>query len=397
MAPRVRSARRALGCVIGDMDLVRPLGLAGIRCAVVARPGARVRYSRFTRAVLEWADPSGAGDVLVERLLCFAAAQASRPVLYYEGDWDLLLISRRRDELARGFGFVIPPRELVEDLVDKARFQLLAARLRLPVPRGDVVSGDGPAAPAIDLPAVVKPLTRQALTWDRLSAGAKAVEVWTPDELNAVCARLAISGVDALVQELVPGPESRVESYHVYVDAQGDVVAEFTGRKIRTYPRHHGHSTALELTEERDVSELGRECIRRLGLRGVAKLDFKRAPDGSLFLLEVNPRFSLWHHLGAVAGVNIPALVYADLTGRPRPAAERTAGPVRWCQPRTDLLAARAAGISTARWLRFAAGCGARSSFAWDDPLPILRGALARARRVSAPTAAPAAAEPLGG
>src|SRR5215470_19812901 len=40
-------------------------------------------------------------------------------------------------------------------------------------------------------------------------------------------------------------------------------------------------------------------------LTGVAKPDFKRAPDGRLLLLEINPRFNLWHHLGAVAGVNL--------------------------------------------------------------------------------------------
>ena len=44
-----------------------------------------------------------------------------------------------------------------------------------------------------------------------------------------------------------------------------------------------------------------------LGLRGVAKLDFKRTAAGELVLLEVNPRFNLWHLPGAVAGVNLPA------------------------------------------------------------------------------------------
>ena len=45
--------------------------------------------------------------------------------------------------------------------------------------------------------------------------------------------------------------------------------------------------------------------MTRLGLKGLVKLDFKRADDETLHLLEVNPRFSLWHHLGAVAGVNL--------------------------------------------------------------------------------------------
>ena len=41
---------RPLACVMGDMDLLRPLGLARIPCVVVARPGAAPRFSRFARA-----------------------------------------------------------------------------------------------------------------------------------------------------------------------------------------------------------------------------------------------------------------------------------------------------------------------------------------------------------
>ena len=66
--------------------------------------------------------------------------------------------------------------------------------------------------------------------------------------------------------------------------------------------------------------------VERLALTGVAKLDFKRDPQGNLRLLEINPRFNLWHHAGAIAGVNIPALVYADLAGLPRPPVIRGEG-----------------------------------------------------------------------
>jgi D-aspartate ligase len=38
-------------CVIGSMDLVRPLALAGIRCAVVVPRGDVAAYSRFTCCV----------------------------------------------------------------------------------------------------------------------------------------------------------------------------------------------------------------------------------------------------------------------------------------------------------------------------------------------------------
>jgi predicted ATP-grasp superfamily ATP-dependent carboligase len=127
-----------------------------------------------------------------------------------------------------------------------------------------------------------------------------------------------------IAQEIVPGPESRIESYHVHVDAGGTVRAEFTGRKVRTHPAAMGHSTALTTTDEPDVRRLGRELTERVAHRGVAEFDFKRDPDARRWLLEVNPRFSLWHHVGAAAGVNIPESVWRELLrARAPPASGR--------------------------------------------------------------------------
>jgi D-aspartate ligase len=123
-----------------------------------------------------------------------------------------------------------------------------------------------------------------------------------------------------------------------------------------------------------DVAELGREVLARVGLRGVAKLDFKRDEHGRLHLLEINARFNLWHHPGAVAGVNLPALAYADLTGRQRPPVASVPRPVMWCDPLPDLRAAYAEGTSPLEWLRWARGCRAVCGLAWEDPLPFARG-----------------------
>ncbi len=364
-----------LACVIGTVDLLRPLGLAGIKCAVVARPGSPKRYSRFVNQVVDWADPWKQPDELLEGLVRFGTAQENRPVLYYEGDWDLLLVSRRRERLAKVFRFVLPDATLVEDLVDKDRFRAVAERLSLPVPKSRRLSPEHARPDDVDLrfPLIVKPLTRQMATWDGLADGAKALEVETLADLRRAWRILARADVEILAQELIPGPETLIESYHVYVDEQGDRVAEFTGKKIRTFPAAYGHSTALVITRASDVLALGRQVVHRLDLRGVAKLDFKRGSDGRLHLLEINPRFSLWHHLGAKAGLNLPQLVYDDLVGLPRKVVGSAHPGVRWCNVH-DWRAAREAGMPLHRWLRWALTCEAKSGLAWDDPLPIIGG-----------------------
>jgi hypothetical protein len=121
------------------------------------------------------------------------------------------------------------------------------------------------------------------------------------------------------------------------------------------------------------VRRHGRAIAERLGLTGVAKFDFKRDAAGALHLLEINPRFTLWHHPAAAAGLNIPALVYADLTGMPRPPVRSPRPGVRWCRAWTDFSAARAMGVPLGEWLAWAWRCDAKSSLSWDDPLALPR------------------------
>ncbi|HEX7120768.1 MAG TPA: GNAT family N-acetyltransferase [Gemmatimonadaceae bacterium] len=372
---RGTTGRHPPAVVMGDVDLVRALGLGGIRSDVLAPPNAAARYSRFTRTCLPWIDPWEGPEALVEALLAHAAVQPEPPVLFYQEDRSLLLVSRYRDRLRHLFRFVIPDATLVEELVDKERFVALSARLGLPIPpTWCLLALDDLAVESLhlDYPVIVKPVTRRQDRWRPLAGEAKAMLADSPAALRTMWSQLAQAGLRVIVQSLVPGPESCIESYHTYVDASGAVVADFTGRKVRTQPLAFGDSSAVEITDADDVRALGQEIVRKLGLTGVAKLDFKRAPDGRLLLLEVNPRFTLWHHAGARAGVNIPALVYGDLVGWPRRDAPRLRAGVHWCKVWTDHAAARASGVPLHRWLTWAIGCEAKSAFAWDDPFPLI-------------------------
>lgn len=377
---RTKLGRGATACVLGDLDLVNPLALAGIPCSVVTPPGDPARYSRRA-AYVGWADPDAEADRLLAVLLRHAARQAEKPVLFFQSDPFTLFVGRHRAALAEAFRLRIADQTLLEDLVDKLRFRVLADRLGLPVPVSRVFDPvadwieDGP----LPLPLLVKPASRDA-RWAGLEPAGKAIRVDSEADLTALLPRLVHYGRPVLLQQLIPGPETRIESYHCYVDDRGETAAEFTGRKIRTRPVEFGRSTALTITDTDDVRRRGREVVARLGLPGVAKVDFKRDRDGRLWLLEVNPRYTLWLHPAARAGANIPAMVWADLTGRPRPPAGPVRAGVTWCSS-WDLQAARQWGVPLMQWVSWARRCEARSMMALDDPLPLLRLAVVRARR----------------
>jgi predicted ATP-grasp superfamily ATP-dependent carboligase len=353
--------------------MVAPLVLAGIGCAVVAPPGDPVRYSRRVD-VVGWADPRVDPGALLELLLTWGASQEQRPVLFYQSDHHALFVSRHREELAVVFRFIVAEEALLEDLLDKLRFRELAERLDLPVPVSQVL--DPRVASPGDLvlrpPVLIKPSSRSDESWVELEPAGKAIRVSSSSELMTLWPRLVRFGSSVLLQQLIAGPETCIVSYHVYVNVAGQVVTEFTGRKVRTKPVEFGRSTAVTITDSAGVKEVGRQIIGRLNLRGVAKLDFKVDPVGRLWLLEVNPRYTLWFHPAALAGVNVPAMVWADLVGDIPPPAQTVRPGVNWCSP-WDLQAARLAGLSSFQWLRWARHCEARSMMDWRDPRPFLR------------------------
>lgn len=372
---------RPLAVVLGDIDMLRPLVMAGIPSAVCAGTHALPRYSRFARKLIDWYDPWKQPERLVESLIDFASGLTQRPILFYESDADLLMISRNRQRLSEYYCFIVPDSELTEILVDKLRFQELASELDLPVPPAVLVSAGADLRSAIDdlkFPLIVKPVTRKVSAWSPIAGLSKAIRVDTAGQLSNLRASLEENEIEYLVQELVEGDESSIESYHVYVDSSGEIAGEFTGKKIRTYPREFGQSCALTISDAPDVAELGQDLVKKLNFRGLAKFDFKRAPDGGLYLLEVNPRFSLWHHLGAAAGVNIPLLVYCDLAGIARPETGSAKVGATWCRMWQDIFAARKEGVAFLTWLRWALSCEAKAGLAWDDPLPIFGAMLGR-------------------
>jgi D-aspartate ligase len=365
-----RPQRGAFACVFGGAELVRALGEAGIRSVVLGADSDRLRHSRYAVSV-----PMARDGPLIDVLERMAAFAHEPPVLFTDCDDTLLELSGGRDRLT-GFRFLLPDHELVLDLTDKARFQRLAERLGLPVPAGRTLrpASDDPVTVDLRFPVVLKPVPFRNAHWsETFGSGAKALRVDGRERLEELWPLLAATGLDFMAQHLVAGDETHIVSYHVYVASDGRVAGEFTGRKIRTYPAEFGMSCALVTTVDEPLRRAGRDLIERIGLRGPAKLDFKRGPGGGLHLLEVNPRFTLWAHPGALAGVNLPGIAWADLTGAPLPPLRAARPGVRWIRPRDDLAAARESGVPLRRWLPWAIRCESNQAFAWNDPAPAIR------------------------
>jgi hypothetical protein len=84
-----------------------------------------------------------------------------------------------------------------------------------------------------------------------------------------------------------------------------------------------GHATVVRLIENSEMAAAAEKIVRRLDLSGVHGFDFMlEKQTGNAFLIEINPRATQVGHLALGSGRDIPAALYAAVSGgeaRPAP------------------------------------------------------------------------------
>jgi predicted ATP-grasp superfamily ATP-dependent carboligase len=374
----MRNARAPV-VLLGGLNIVRALGLAQIPVIIASSerrtPSMASRYCAGTIELPPIAERERYVETLVRAGRRLAAAHGAPVPLFYDNDDRLALVQDCRAELAPHFALLLNEPALADALLDKARFQELAERCSLPVPRRIPWE----ALEAEDGPVLIKPKTRTA--WDhssirlQLFGGSGKARVFPHGKeilKNGLAAQLA---PQLSFQEYVPGDDTAIWSLHGFAAPGGELLEWFVGRKIRTYPALTGDSSYLRLDSNSNLVELGRDVARRLGLAGIFKMDFKRsAATGRFYLLEINTRFNLWHYLGAASGVNLPRVAYEYLLHGTQPQRVAPRLGLRWLHFAYDRRAYRDLGMSRARWTAsLLEAPKVYELFSWSDPAPFDR------------------------
>jgi len=154
----------------------------------------------------------------------------SKAVLVYGDDATLLAISRHRGKLDKHYSFLMPGAEMVEDVVDKFRFDALAERLGLPVPR-TILSSEirtvNDITERISLPCVLKPSLhigwRQSRAIQEVTKmPQKVLHAESLEELTLLHEKMRQFTPDFVVQEYVPGGPDCIYSFHAYYNRQSE-------------------------------------------------------------------------------------------------------------------------------------------------------------------------------
>ncbi len=352
-----------LGGNLGALGVVRSLAAGDMPIFVVDKEsGGVAAWSRFSRFINL---RSLSGKDLVQGLIDASIRIGGRPVLIMTTDSDVNTVSAFRSELEPYFRFTLPASEMVHKLYDKAQFQTLAEREGLSIPRGVILSNPSDLELILELnpPLVIKPADKAPLVSNLEND--RPVRVDTPAEAYRITLRMMERAGRVAVQEWIEGDDSDIYFSLFVCDAEGKVVAMFSGRKLVCDPPEVGITAiciaAPEIHEE--LTHLSRQFIERVGYKGIGGLEFKRdRRSGRLVITEPTVgRIDWQEEIATLCGINLPLAAYCAETGMPYKESARQTSGVMW---RSSVVHRLPSGIAPP-------GASLRDGyFRLNDPLP---------------------------
>jgi D-aspartate ligase len=369
----------AVGAVVvgGDyqgLGIVRSLGRRGVPVCVVDDERSIARFSRYAAGGVRVRGLRDEGETVDALLQLCDRLALDGWVLYPTREETVVAIARSRDRLARRFRVPTPGFDVVRWAWDKRNTYARAAALGIPVPRtwtprstADLAAVDG------EPPFAIKPAIKE-----RFLQATKA-KAWRADSRAELGERFEAAAAlvgpgEVMVQELIPGDGAQQFAYCALF-CDGRPVAAMTVRRTRQHPPEFGRaSTFVETVNVPGLEAMSARFLRSIGYYGLVEVEYKRDPrDGRCKLLDVNARTWGYHTLGVRAGVDFPALLFADQLGETVTMCRARAG-VRWVRLLTDLPTAaielRRGRLGWRSYVRSLRTADTEAVFAARDPLP---------------------------
>jgi predicted ATP-grasp superfamily ATP-dependent carboligase len=180
---------------------------------------------------------------------------------------------------------------------------------------------------------------------------------------------------DVVVQEWIEGEDSDIYFCLQCLDGQGQAVASFTGRKIRSWPPQVGGTASCTAAPEAhaELSALTANFFRDAGVVGMAGMEYKRDSRTREFRM-VEPtigRTDYQEEVATLNGVNLPHAAYCAEVGLTFPAPIAARRPVAWRVRSEDVQSAALQGQRAGQGFP-RGGPVADALWRWRDPAPFL-------------------------
>ncbi|MCK9592931.1 MAG: hypothetical protein M0Q91_13080 [Methanoregula sp.] len=167
----------------------------------------------------------------------------------------------------------------------------------------------------ISYPVIIKPTTR----FDEKINIFRTLHVQNEQDLTnnkETLKNFILHGISFIASEVIPGDCSNIYVYVGYRNDAGQIVNEWTGKKLSQYPYDFGVFSSASNQAPEEVLRQGRILFNGMNLKGIAESEFKYDHRDKKFkLMEINFRSTMWNRVGNLSGVKIQYTQYIDAIG----------------------------------------------------------------------------------
>lgn len=369
------------------LDIARALHHRGITVYGIDSDRHAVgKYSNACKLVLA-PDIKTNPQAYLQFLAEFSQKLGCKPVLFPLSDEHVLTISRNRKLVDQYYELVMSSPETIEALATKHGLIEVAHELHIPAPltffpqsvhEVELISN------TVQYPVIIKP--GESPQWHDpqivrhlrrgiLAGRAKVVVCHNPSELQDYYRKLAALNPELIIQEIIPGEDSRLHYVSFYLDRQSRPLGIFAGRKERVIPVGFGSASFVHSYYDPVLIEMGLRILQGTQYQGLGGVEFKKDPRDEVYkLIEVNARFGMWDGLGAKCGVDLAYIAYCDTLRIPVEPVTTFRTGIAWVDWQRDLRAAiqywRKSQLNWRDWLFSLQGNKMWAIYNRADPLP---------------------------
>lgn len=377
-----------LGMDANGLGAARSLGREGIPVVGVDyRPSTPGLSSRYCKPLLT-PDPTRQAESTLGVLVEAGRKFSTRGVLFPTSDAYVLFVSRFREVLSRYFLFAIPSQQILECSVNKRKLYDLAETIGIPYPKTlypQSIDKLSTIIDEIDFPAFIKPYYSHV--WYE-TFKTKGFKVRNPDELVAAFRRIFNANLQAMIQSIIPGPNTNHAKVCAYLSEEHNPLAIFVTKKLRQYPTEFGIGTFMESIHNEALVGIGLKLFREFHYRGIGSIEFKKDDrDGVYKMIELNPRLWLQNIQAAHAGINFPLIQYRELAYEQIEKAGDFEDGVTWLDIIQDFAAfcdfKRRGLLTLPSWLGSLKNVDCHAYFARDDMKPFMSESSSRSAKIA--------------
>jgi D-aspartate ligase len=315
--------------VVGDvfqtgLNLMRDLSRHGVRTVGVdCNPDHQGFRSVYGKAYL-CPNPDYEPEAWVEFMRSLSRKCGVKPVFIPAADAFVSALGRHAAQMHDWYIFSESALTSQVILASKERQYVLARQHGFPCPRTEYILASEELrsfASAAAFPCVLKP--RHQREWEGLPhghplRGTKLAVADSPEHLLAQYSLVAPYRPEAVVQEIIAGPDSSKYCYLSAYGRDGSRLGHCVVQEFRAYPISFGSASIVQPVQDDEIETLCDSFLRGIGYVGLCEIEVKRdVRTGKVMLIEVNPRFSATGDAASYAGVEVGWLHYLDAIGVP--------------------------------------------------------------------------------